>query len=174
MTSSASPRSTKTVSKLPRAGCHSGMFKASKLYQADSTSGPSATVKPIPTNTSSRRSRAWVTRWSDPRRAVPRHSVRSSRSASNCALSAASARRSRVESKAAMISARISFSARPVLLRCSAASEPSCRLARESADFPAEKLNVKLCQRFKLRNFGQPGVRLGCSLGEALRSSWTG
>ncbi len=33
MTSSGSPRSTKIVSKLPRAGCQSGMLSASKLYQ---------------------------------------------------------------------------------------------------------------------------------------------
>ena len=37
------------------------MLRASKLYQSVSTSGPSATWKPIPTNTSSRRSQACVT-----------------------------------------------------------------------------------------------------------------
>ena len=84
ITSSGSPRFTKIVSKLPRAGCQSGMLRASKLYQALSTSGPSATVYPIPTNTSSRRSRAWVTGWKWPRRngaAWGSRSVRSSLSA---------------------------------------------------------------------------------------------
>ena len=37
------------------------MLSASKLCQSVSTSGPSATWKPSPTNTSSSRSHAWVT-----------------------------------------------------------------------------------------------------------------
>ena len=52
----------------PGPGAPAGMLSASKLYQSVSTSGPSATVKPMPTNTSSRRSRVWVTRCRWPRR----------------------------------------------------------------------------------------------------------
>ena len=47
------------------------MFSASKLCQSVSTSGPSATWKPSPMNTSSSRSHAWVTRWAWPRRGLP-------------------------------------------------------------------------------------------------------
>ena len=43
------------------------MLSASKLCQSVSTSGPSATWKPSPMNTSSSRSQAWVTRWAWPR-----------------------------------------------------------------------------------------------------------
>ena len=56
-----------------RAGWRGGMLRASKLYQSVSTSGPSATVKPMPTNTSSRRSMVWVTRWRWPRRGAGHH-----------------------------------------------------------------------------------------------------
>ena len=58
------------------------MLSASKLCQSVSTSGPSATVKPMPTNTSSRRP-GWVTRWRWPRRRSGGSSVRSRRSASS-------------------------------------------------------------------------------------------
>ena len=68
-----------------RAGWSGGMLSASKLYQSVSTSGPSATVKPRPTKTSSRRLVAWVTRCRWPASAAGRTSVRSSRSASSCA-----------------------------------------------------------------------------------------
>ncbi len=57
------PWSTNSVSHMLRAGWLGGMFSASKLYQSVSTSGPSATRKPSPTNTSSSRSQACVTRW---------------------------------------------------------------------------------------------------------------
>jgi hypothetical protein len=64
-----------------------GMLRAPKLNQSVSISGPSATSKPIPTNTSSSESRVWVTRWRRPRPGgavtVPAmNSVRSMRSAS--------------------------------------------------------------------------------------------
>ena len=55
------------VSYMPRAGCAGGMFSASKLYQSVSASGPSATVNPMPTKTSSSSARAWVTGWRCPR-----------------------------------------------------------------------------------------------------------
>ena len=64
-----------------RAGWAAGMLSASKLYQSVSTSGPSATVKPMPTKTSSSASRVWVTRWRWPRRRSTSISVRSRRSA---------------------------------------------------------------------------------------------
>ena len=38
-----SPMSTQSVSHIDRAGCESGMLRASKLYQSVSISGPSAT-----------------------------------------------------------------------------------------------------------------------------------
>ena len=62
-----SPYSTNSVSHMLRAGWSGGMFRAAKLYQSVSTSGPSAMVKPSPTNTSSSRSCVWVTRWVWPR-----------------------------------------------------------------------------------------------------------
>ena len=52
---------------MPRAGWAGGMLRASKLYQSVSTSGPSATAKPMPTKTSSSSSRVWVTRCRWPR-----------------------------------------------------------------------------------------------------------
>ena len=48
-------------------GGPSAMLSASKLCQSVSTSGPSATWKPSPMNTSSSRSQAWVTRCAWPR-----------------------------------------------------------------------------------------------------------
>ena len=86
-TVSGSPMSRYKVSYMPRAGWAGGMFSASKLYQSDSASGPSATLKPMPTKTSSSSSRAWVTRWRWPRAAAQSApgpgitSVRSRRSA---------------------------------------------------------------------------------------------
>src|SRR5690349_12120382 len=65
-----------------RAGWPAGKFRASKLYQSVSTSGPSATENPMATKVSSRASTAWVTRWRWPRRRSLMTSVRSSRSAS--------------------------------------------------------------------------------------------
>ena len=55
------------VSNMSRAGWAGGMLSASKLYQSDSASGPSATVKPMPTKTSSNSARAWETRCRWPR-----------------------------------------------------------------------------------------------------------
>ena len=50
-----------------RAGWSFLKFSASKLSHADSTSGPSATSQPIPTNTSAMRSASWVSGWRAPR-----------------------------------------------------------------------------------------------------------
>ena len=89
------------MSYMPRAGWAGGMFSASKLYQSVSASGPSATVKPMPTKTSSSSARAWVTRCRWPRAGGERtwagitsvRSRRSARSASARSASASSARR---------------------------------------------------------------------------------
>jgi hypothetical protein len=66
-TVSGSPMSRYIVSYMPRAGCAGGMFSASKLYQSVSASGPSATVNPMPTKTSSSSARACVAGWRCPR-----------------------------------------------------------------------------------------------------------
>ena len=95
------------------------MFRASKLYQSVSTSGPSATVNPRPTKTSSSRSHAWVTGWLWPRRGAARNSVRSSRSAAMRASSAAAASARRRSSSAAVTASVASLSARPAALRSS-------------------------------------------------------
>ena len=71
---------------MPRAGWAGGMLSASKLYQSVSTSGPSATSKPMPTKTSSSSSRVWrdeVQVAPGHRAAVGSTSVRSSRSAAS-------------------------------------------------------------------------------------------
>ncbi len=75
-TVSGSPMSRYMVSYMPRAGWAGGMFSASKLYQSVSASGPSATVKPMPTKTSSSSARAWVTRCRCPRAGGDAHLVR--------------------------------------------------------------------------------------------------
>ena len=79
---------------MPRAGWAGGMLRAPKLYQSLSISGPSATLKPMPTKTSSKASRVWDTRWRWPRVAGPAtepgtNSVRSSRDAAMSAASSA-------------------------------------------------------------------------------------
>ena len=84
--------SVNRVSHMPRAGWPGPMFRASKLYQSLSTSGPSAIWKPSPMNTSSSRSIAWVTTWAWPRRGRASSSVRSRASAANCAARSAPAR----------------------------------------------------------------------------------
>ncbi len=124
---SAPAWSTNSVSKSLRAGWPSPMLRASKLCQSVSTSGPSAIWKPSPTNTSSSRSHAWVTRWAWPRRGLagelgeveplgldPARPARPPPSSSRRAASAAAA------------AAVASLSAWPAALRSSTvASEPS-------------------------------------------------
>ena len=55
---------------MSRAGWPGGKLSAPKLFQSVSISGPSATVKPMPTKTSSSCSIAWVTRWRWPKPAL--------------------------------------------------------------------------------------------------------
>ena len=52
---------------MPRAGWWGGMLSASKLCQSSSTSGPSATSKPMETKMSSSSWRTCATRWRWPR-----------------------------------------------------------------------------------------------------------
>ena len=138
-TVSGSPTSRYMVSYMSRAGCDGGMFSASKLYQSDSASGPSATVKPMPTKTSSSSSRAWVTRCRWPRESgastvAGMTSVRSSRSAWSASARSASASSARRSATRPARRSRTSLMRRPASLRSSGLSEPRVRWARVSVD----------------------------------------
>ena len=71
--SRARPNRRRSVSHRPRAGCAGGMLSASKLYQSLSTSGPSETVKPMATKTSSSSRCVRATRLGCPDRRRPSH-----------------------------------------------------------------------------------------------------
>ncbi len=127
------------------------MFSASKLYQSVSASGPSATVKPMPTKTSSSSARAWVTRCRWPRAGAVRTwsgmtSVRSRRSARR-----ASARSDAASSACRAASSAFSWpcaspSRRPASLRVSGL-EPAERAVGPGQRGPlAEELRLDLAQ----------------------------
>ena len=125
---SAPAWSTNRVSKSLRAGWSSPMLRAPKLYQSVSTSGPSATWKPRPMNTSSSRSHAWVTRWAWPRRGLPANSDRSSRSASTRRAISAPVSASRRPAIAAATASTASFRRCPVVRRSSTVASPPRRV----------------------------------------------
>ena len=136
------------------------MLRASKLYQSVSTSGPSAIWKPMPTNTSSRRSHAWVTMCARPRRGLPRNSVRSRRSSSTSAARALPASSPRLAVAASTTAAVASFSSRPASRRSSRlASDPSWVFSRPSEPPAAEHLGVDDVQRIERRGRGNVGER---------------
>ena len=119
------------------------MLSASKLYQSVSISGPSATSKPIPTNTSSSESRVWVTRWRCPGNGgagiVP--STNSVRSMRLSAISRASSTRpisARRCSTSPSIVARAPCRRCPSTLRASGSRPARPREASASADFLPE------------------------------------
>ena len=120
---------------MPRAGCAAGMLSASKLYQSVSTSGPSATVKPMPMKTSTSRSQVCVTKCSEPRSGRSTSSVRSSRSAATVVARSAASSSERREANAASSDSRASFNAAPATLRPSGSSPPMPFLSAVSSPF---------------------------------------
>ena len=142
-TSPGSPRSTKNVSCMSRAGWCSPKLRAVKLCQSSSTSGPSATVKPRPTNTSSSSSIDLGDEVEVAGVAVGPHLGeveplgRQARPAGG--------RRELVPALGAAPTARsrcASLSARPTCLRSSSSSSPSCRLMPGTAALLAEQRRV--------------------------------
>ncbi len=138
-TVSGSPTSRYIVSNVSREGCDGGMFSASKLYQSDSASGPSATVKPMPTKRSSSSALAWLTRCRWPRASgdstwVGITSVRSRRSARKASSRSPSASSARRAATWASRRARTSLSRPPASLRSSGLRDPSVRCARVSTE----------------------------------------
>src|SRR4051794_700584 len=120
---------------MSRAGWSGAKLSAPKLCHSSSTSGPSATVNPSPTNTSSSRSHAWVTSCLWPcRRSRPRNSVRSRRSTSSVAWRAIAPSSSLRTAAAASTDSRAALSAWPTSRRSLGSSSPIRALNRASGD----------------------------------------
>ena len=123
------------------------MLSAVKLLKSVSTSGPSATLNPMPTNTSSSRSQAWVTMCACPRERRARCSVRS---IASLAAAFPAAARSSATRRSATNASRFciaSLIARPVALRTStSAIDPNDDLR------PISTLPLPVCSLATRRN----------------------
>ena len=146
-TVSGSPTSRYKVSHIPRAGCAGGILRASKLYQSVSISGPSATEKPIATNTSSSSSWVLATALTCPTVAgkVPLigTSPRTRRSDSSCCARSITAMRSRDTEIAASAEARAACNAAPAGPRSCGSSWPTLRCnAAKGPDFDRSSFSM--------------------------------
>ena len=111
------------MSCMVRAGWSFLKFSASKFSQPDSTSGPSATSQPIPTNTSAMRSASWVSGWRAPRGWRSHGSVTSTASSTSTRSSRSSTSAAWRASNASWASWRAAFTRLPASARSGPGSD---------------------------------------------------